>query len=316
VDQCRGLAEGLNTIHRYATFSGTSVLQIHGLSVRQDKCESQEATQTEDLDRTQKIRSLFGRHGDLKPENIVWFPDLRSVGGHGTLKITDFGIARFSTENMWDTWKTGGVPNSPSYRSPECELDGKLTTACDVWALGCVYLQFITWYFGGYKLVKHFGERRLEQDDRYKMPTDTFFVIKKQSGVRWATIKTSVVEVSVHSHRRCCYGSLSSVQILSLDCTTITLSPQKEADADNVQTIEELREHRRCTADFNKLIDMVQRDMLVVRHDSPSTDEGTRNLEFEKPGSGSLNIPNSPRRKSCGDIFRTLGSIKPCYEKE
>jgi hypothetical protein len=35
-----------------------------------------------------------------------------------------------------------------------------------------------------YKLVKHFGERCLEQDNRYKMPTDTSFAINKQSGGR------------------------------------------------------------------------------------------------------------------------------------
>jgi serine/threonine protein kinase len=197
VEQCRGLVGGLNTIHRYATFSGTSLFQFFELSEQQVKQEDQEATQTESANLTRAVKNLFGRHGDLKPENIVWFPDAQTRGGHGTLKIIDFGIARFSTENMWDTWKTGHVPNSPSYRSPECDLDGKLTTACDVWALGCVYLQFITWYFGGYRHLKRFGTKRLEHDDRYKMQTDTFFTIYEQSGVKRAKVKDSVVGVSL-----------------------------------------------------------------------------------------------------------------------
>ncbi|CAO2649035.1 Nn.00g099840.m01.CDS01 [Neocucurbitaria sp. VM-36] len=272
VEQCRGLAAGLNTIHRYATFSGTSLLKFFGSGERQAKKEDQEPPRTESANLTQAVKNLFGRHGDLKPENIIWFPDTQTRGGHGILKITDFGIARFSTENMWDTWKTGRVPNSPSYRSPECDLDGKLTTACDVWALGCVYLQFITWYFGGYKHVERFGKRRLEHDDRYKMKTDTFFTIYEQSGVKRAKVKDSVIE--------------------------------------------ELKEHQRCTTDFRKFLDMIQSHMLVVHHEDSPADKEIGNLTLQQSVSESLSVPGSPRRLSCGDIFRTLGSIKPRSDQE
>jgi serine/threonine protein kinase len=100
VEQCRGLASGLNTIHRYATLSGTSLLQFFRSSERQEKQEAHKTTRAEGANLTGAVRNFFGRHGDLKPENILWFPDTQSTGGHGTLKITDFGIARFSTENM------------------------------------------------------------------------------------------------------------------------------------------------------------------------------------------------------------------------
>ncbi|CAN9267879.1 unnamed protein product [Alternaria alternata] len=171
IEQCRGLADGLNSVHRHqATYTGSA-----------------------NADRS--TRNLFGRHGDLKPQNILWYPDSQTTGGHGVLKITDFGVTRFNTENMWDTQKTGNLPNSPTYRSPESDLDGKLTTACDVWALGCVYLEFVAWYFGGYRLVQRFGEQRLAPDPRMaNMRTDTFFTIVDREGGKTADVKPAVLK--------------------------------------------------------------------------------------------------------------------------
>ena len=101
---------------------------------------------------------------------------------------------------MWDTQKTGKLPNSPTYRSPESDLDGKLTTACDVWALGCVYLEFVAWYFGGYRLVQRFGEQRLAPDTRMaNMRTDTFFTIVEREGEKTADVKPAVLKVSLRS---------------------------------------------------------------------------------------------------------------------
>jgi serine/threonine protein kinase len=197
IEQCRGLASGLNSIHRYATFSGTSILDAFTLPSGPETEEQCRATRTEDVKVNQSIRNLFGRHGDLKPQNILWYPDSRTTGGHGILKITDFGVTRFNTENMWDTQKTGKLPNSPTYRSPENDLDGKLTTACDVWALGCVYLEFVTWYFGGSRLIKEHGTSRLAPDPRMaNMRTDTFFTIYEVAGRKRARVKPAVLKVS------------------------------------------------------------------------------------------------------------------------
>ena len=192
-EQCHGLAEGLNRIHRYDTSSGTSLLG------------HEPDTQSEQARRVPadpgSRRRLFGRHGDLKPENILWFPDSQSTGGHGILKITDFGIARFSSENVMSARVRGLAPNSPTYRSPECDLiNGELSTACDIWALGCVFLEFITWFFGGQIYREDFGKRRLAIDrDWAGISTDTFFTIvtDPRTGLRKAKVKDSVTQVLV-----------------------------------------------------------------------------------------------------------------------
>jgi serine/threonine protein kinase len=194
-EQCKGLAEGLSRIHRWQTFSGSSVIS-------EEDAEYSETTPADDLasqDDTSPIdrtpRNYFGVHGDLKPENILWYPD-PSRRGHGTLKITDFGIARFSKNYS----RPGVMPNSPSYRSPEFEVLESHSPACDVWALGCTYLEFVTWFCGGQRALDEFGKQRLEHDEKFgEIKSDKFFAIyysPEEPGVKQAKVKNSVATVS------------------------------------------------------------------------------------------------------------------------
>jgi serine/threonine protein kinase len=272
VEQSRGLAEGLYTIHRYQTVSGSSLLNVFGPATGQRSQESLRVVVRRESAGTPHVNNFYGRHGDLKPENILWFPD-PSGNSHGVLKITDFGIARFKTEDRW----SGRPPNSLTYRSPEIDLDRKLSTACDVWALGCVYLEFITWYFGGQSYLEYFGRKRLAPDQRCAtIPTDTFFTIYEESGVKKAKVKDAVV-----------------------------------------QMVEELHEHQCCTEDFRVFLEIIRRDMLVVHQPNPPHQE-VENLMLLGSIPGSLSVPgqDSLRRKSCGEIHRLLGDIKPRRDQE
>ena len=73
-------------------------------------------------------------HRDIKPANIL-------IRGDGQVKITDFGIARFSTTELTQTGTTLGTP---SYMSPEQlsgeELDGRT----DLYALGVIAFRMLT----------------------------------------------------------------------------------------------------------------------------------------------------------------------------
>jgi hypothetical protein len=87
--------------------------------------------------------------------------------------------------------------------------------------------------------------------------------------------------------------------------------------ADVFQAIEELREHHRCTQDFSDFLDMIKEDMLVVyQHEVLESEK--RRLALRKSASepvGSTRLGNI-RRKSCGDVFRRLGDIKPRSDQE
>jgi serine/threonine protein kinase len=192
VDQCQGLAEALSKIHRYDTRSDTTM--------------PNQTTRQQMSPRTSHSASgilrLIGRHGDIKPKNILWFPNSTLHGRYGVLKITDFGIANFRVD---DTGLTPEPPNSRTYRSPEWDLEPRrLSTLCDIWALGCVYLVFITWYFGGLEDTKTFTEmRRADGNCGNRFDNDHFFHTETdERGVAKAKLKNTVIQVSTFPGRK------------------------------------------------------------------------------------------------------------------
>ncbi|EWG48696.1 CMGC/CDKL protein kinase [Fusarium verticillioides 7600] len=173
VTQCKGLADGLSSIHCYSTTSSN----LHGRSTFHPDNFSDNANHV-----------LFGRHGDIKPENILWYPEIPSTPGTvgGILKITDFGFSEFSSKPKVDREGRGFIVNSPSYRAPEINIttgDGLIGPSYDVWALGCIYLEFLAWWLGGRDYVQSFANRRLDFDIAHwkgrttNYRTDGFFLI-------------------------------------------------------------------------------------------------------------------------------------------
>lgn len=73
-------------------------------------------------------------HRDVKPANIMVTPD-------GTVKITDFGIARISSSKLT---QTGTVMGTPSYMSPEQVRGDPISGASDQFSLGVITYELLT----------------------------------------------------------------------------------------------------------------------------------------------------------------------------
>lgn len=203
-EQCKGLAEALSRIHRWQTFSGSSIISEEEYPSNIGYSADEIAPKHDTSTTGQEPKNYFGVHGDLKPENILWYPDPSQR--FGILKITDFGIATFSKHYS----RPGVMPNSPSYRSPEFEVEESHSPACDVWALGCIYLEFTTWFCGGKELLKDFGENRLEYDEKLDgIKSDKFFAIYYFSG--------GARDEKSKSQRLCCEGQYSNNSFIHAD---------------------------------------------------------------------------------------------------
>ncbi len=76
-------------------------------------------------------------HRDIKPQNIMLLPD-------GTIKVTDFGIARFSRTDIRATSATDKAIGSVHYISPE-QARGEITDEkADIYSVGVMLYEMLT----------------------------------------------------------------------------------------------------------------------------------------------------------------------------
>lgn len=192
--QCHGIAKGLAEIHKHETeyFRG-SVDLPHPFAPKNP---------------TNRARSgslqLFGRHGDIKPQNVLWFAagDACDNATGVILKITDLGLSEFKTSSNMIYKSPSKMSMTASYRPPECDTsNGEVGQSHDIWSLGCLYLEMVTWLLGGWQLVHDFEKARAAEKTAsycYGTTEATFFIVKSISldGKFTAIVKPTVTNVS------------------------------------------------------------------------------------------------------------------------
>jgi serine/threonine protein kinase len=231
-DQCYGITEGLCKIHRHKTFKKRPVHRVgaqSGSRTRTGKVKFPDSvvpkahrspvmiddrtsahvaaapnrTFSSDNELPDDCELRYGRHGDINPQNILWFGNdsgevitaFQTL--RGTLKIADFGTAEMNSQ--WSKSGKRDVANTMTYRPPECDsIDKTIRQEFDIWCLGCVFLEFVCWTLGGADLVGSFAWKRLSRDPAYNNDkTDTYFelVLNEITGKMEAKVKDSVFEV-------------------------------------------------------------------------------------------------------------------------
>ncbi|KAH8888424.1 kinase-like protein [Thozetella sp. PMI_491] len=181
IKQCHGIAKGLQKIHHVKSNSFPEQGDYDGKD--------------------------WGRHGDIKPENILYFDE-----DDQRLVISDFGLSRYHSYRS----KTRD-PNetlegfSPTYRPPECDTHGLISPRYDVWALGCVFIELLSWFIlGNSSTYGTFSKARIRDEGLRsigRLREDKFFkVLPDESNFRGiAIVKPSVVKWiwRLHSHEKC-----------------------------------------------------------------------------------------------------------------
>jgi serine/threonine protein kinase len=141
--QCKAISSALHLIHEYrTTFEYASLPDI-----------------------THNDR-IYGRHGDIKPENILLLqedvPETDGLECQNILLIADFGLMDLHRRLTRSLIAPGKINGSPSYEPPELRIGREVSQAYDIWSLGCVFLELLIWLALGWNEVEAFTQDRAE----------------------------------------------------------------------------------------------------------------------------------------------------------
>ncbi|RSL85188.1 hypothetical protein CEP51_003470 [Fusarium floridanum] len=221
--QCSGIARGLR--------------KLHHLSTQLSSQKAANANSVNAINGTEMILGgkEWGRHGDIKPENILWFENYK--GERDFLVISDFGLTQFNSAHSRSKVQQDQILGySGTYRPPDLHLENQpISQNYDVWSLGCVFLEFLSWFLLGYReAVDVFAQERLKDGPKGEVREDTFFTFEKGDKEPHDMSKRAMLKKSV------------------------------------VQWIEKLHKIPECTEPFHSLLDLIQFTMLVPNSDDRS----------------------------------------------
>ena len=260
VRQMWGIADGLFRVH---VFKPTHPLQLDGGVRVQDDARLS----------VQPGEELFGRHGDFKPENILWFSsDLTTKDEQGILKIADFGLGRFHGRESRSISNPQGKAHSPTYEPPELRLGIPVSRAYDFWSLGCVYLEFITWLLKGNAALDEFSRNRLEPHNQIRsFRDDIFFTMRsgEEAEIREG-VKLWVRKLRQHE---CCSGLIHDLLDLVIE-QMLRIDPQARIEAGELSGI------------LKKMVEKAESDHEYLQTPRPRNQADTSPTQSASSGSG------------------------------
>lgn len=108
--------------------------------------------------------SQIGYHRDLKPKNILKMGEV--------FMISDFGLARFkdNKSNSKTTWGWG----FSTYSAPECKQGANVNRLADIWSLGCIFSEVVTFAILGMDGILEYSQHRT-QSLSFHMTVDLFY---------------------------------------------------------------------------------------------------------------------------------------------
>jgi serine/threonine protein kinase len=248
--QCRGLATGIRKIHQCLTWPKRPARTSTAFSGERK----------------------YGTHGDIKPQNILFFDS----DEFARLVITDFGLSRINS-----TVSRSNVPANAcrgftyTYMAPEHDLGSSIGQKCDIWSLGCLYLEFVTWSLhGGYHAVLEFNSARFEGDTRGESDAsiyhgDEFHTLHPSTDDR----EQSCALLKPHSRRAPRNGTarlkdaVRKVGEIAGASWCAAWWSLRAADSGPPQWIASLRERENCSQAYHQFLDMIEDHLLVPDQD-------------------------------------------------
>ncbi|KAL1860681.1 hypothetical protein Daus18300_009024 [Diaporthe australafricana] len=125
-------------------------------------------------------------HADIKPENILCFRESSLGTSSIALRLADFGEAKRLEADV--ALKSSNLAHIMTYRPPEHSTDSRITLKYDIWSLGCLFLEFVTWAILGQDGIESFRKTREDEEkdpavneNHDQLIEDIFFKAVKQN---------------------------------------------------------------------------------------------------------------------------------------
>ncbi|KAH7213846.1 hypothetical protein BKA60DRAFT_405509, partial [Fusarium oxysporum] len=137
----------------------------------------------------------YGRHGNIKPENILWFPKYHSKEDH--LAICDFGSTEFNSSHSKSHINADAIYRyTITYQPPDNLIQPEVSQKYNIWSLGCVFLEFVSWFLlGDHAAVDEFPNSRMMKLGNGIVSSDRFFCINSEG--RSKSEKSAMVKPAV-----------------------------------------------------------------------------------------------------------------------
>jgi serine/threonine protein kinase len=145
---------------------------------------------------------LHFRHGDIKPENILHFPDQRK-SRIGTFKISDLGSSVYHAVVTHLREQTGGKAwATMRYQPPEAKTNPLAASSrlYDIWSMGCVTLEFMIWLLYGNEELQNFSANITGKQDE----ASSFFEVEPDR-----RSSTSKLVAHIHPTVQACLDHIS-----------------------------------------------------------------------------------------------------------
>ncbi|KAI1260941.1 kinase-like domain-containing protein [Xylariaceae sp. FL1019] len=200
------------------------------------------------------IQHAYGRHGDLKPDNILWYQQYEN-DPRGILVVSDMGFTVIHRTYSRSKDCAAEVARAPDYHPPELDTkDVDVSRKYDVWTLGCIFLEMLTWFLGESHDRNKFKLSRTEIDFKLRGPTYTFFqLVHSNDHQIEAKVKQSVLIVSS--------ASVFSLVLEDADCC--------------IKCMEEIRRHSNRSQLTDDIVNIIQNRMIII---NPSERADMRSL--------------------------------------
>ncbi|KZL81698.1 protein kinase-like (pk-like) [Colletotrichum incanum] len=264
-------------------------------------------------DSNEKTRGI---HGDLKPLNILVYrnwnypedseeemrpdpdssdeePDPQSTSeesdpqkhfeGLGVLQITDFGRSSFhhtlTVEDIKFTTLGG------DYCPPELQLKLSVSPSLDIWTLGCLYLEILTWILEGPQGIERFREKRDATPGFLMDYHRCFYSVhgKKEDQGTYISVSSAVLEWATHLYKSK-HGSDFTRNLLKLILGRMLVIEDKKSQGRKSRNFESVPDQRSGTTSKGRNRQKVDADMYGSPANHVSTRDFVQETNFTSEG--------------------------------